>query len=94
MLNNISYKSLMKYLLIFALLALSLAAPADDEVRLPIKGYTDHRWYSGTDVFIQVCLISILLHSTMSSSTHKGILIMTLSFFGSMEGLAAPASSA
>ena len=37
----------MKYLFVVALLALALAAPAEDEVHIPIPDYTAYKWYSG-----------------------------------------------
>lgn len=37
----------MKYLLLAVLIAITFAAPAEDEVHFPIPDYTAHKWYSG-----------------------------------------------
>jgi hypothetical protein len=37
----------MKYLFVVVLLVLASAAPAEDEVHIPIPDYTAYKWYSG-----------------------------------------------
>lgn len=51
MLKNSMYKSLILIFACLALLAFSQTAN-DDQVHLPIPGYNEHKWFSGTFLFI------------------------------------------
>ena len=40
-------KEILYLLVLVLLIANTSAAPAEDEVKFPISGYNDHKWYSG-----------------------------------------------
>lgn len=92
MLKNSMYKQLILIIACFALLAFSQTA-ADDQVHFPIPGYNEHKWFSGTFLFIQVTLTSTWANSIIFSSNPKEILKMNLYYYGSTEDQDAVVSS-
>ena len=65
------------YLLVIALLFIfTKQAPKEEEVHLPIGGYTHHKWYSGMFVLRQVISISRLATIIMYFLTRNVILTM------------------
>ena len=70
-------KTNLALLIVALLVTLTLEAPKEDEVHLPVGGYVGHKWYSGTSFITQAISICQLATTTMSFSTRKEIPITT-----------------
>ena len=80
-------KTNLTLLIIALLVVLTLQAPKEDEVHLPVGGYVNHKWYSGTSFLTQAISISQMVTTIMSFSTRKEIPTTIPWCSGSMEVL-------